>query len=84
MIVYSSKFDNYRSSIEKESRSVIHNPPWQGIYDVAQGRTMEKVMKIVSFVIRHRQSIGVIVGATLAICGYDFGNELAQYSVSGS
>lgn len=82
--MYSNKFDNYRSLVEKESRPVIHNPPWLEIYDVAQGRTMRKVMKIVAFVVRHRQSIGVIVGATLTICGYDFGNELVQYSVVGS
>lgn len=81
MIVYSSKFDNYRSLVEKESRPVTHNPPWQGIYDVAQGRTMEKVMKVVAFVIKHRQPIGVIVGSLLTIYGYDFGTSIVQYSV---
>lgn len=63
---------------------MIRNPPWQGINDVAQGRTMEKFKKVTVFMFKHRRQIGVIVGSVLTICGYDFGNDVVQYSTNWS
>lgn len=42
---------------------------------------MEKLIKIVGFVVKHRQSIGLIVGSALMILGYDVGDEVVRISV---
>lgn len=41
---------------------------------------MKVVIKTIGFVVKHRQLIGLIVGSSLVLLGYDVGNEVIRAS----